>query len=100
MEFRLLRNLTLKWLFQVADTQRHADLAANLAVIDYEKENLEPPILSVEEAVERGSFFQVPPFLCPEQVGDFSKGIAEADHQILSAEVTSILVSIYTSSTP
>ncbi|XWS73780.1 hypothetical protein CRYUN_Cryun02cG0158600 [Craigia yunnanensis] len=73
--------------FVVADTQRHADLAANLAVIDYEKENLEPPILSVEEAVERGSFFQVPPFLYPEQVGDFSKGIAEADHQILSAEI-------------
>ncbi|XP_017982888.1 PREDICTED: indole-3-acetaldehyde oxidase [Theobroma cacao] len=73
--------------FVVADTQRHADLAANLAVIDYDKENLEPPILSVEEAVERQSFFEVPPFLNPEQVGDFSKGMAESDHQILCAEI-------------
>ncbi|KAK6235323.1 hypothetical protein SCA6_010660 [Theobroma cacao] len=73
--------------FVVADTQKQADLAANLAVIDYDKENLEPPILSVEEAVARCSFFKVPPFLCPEQVGDFSKGLAEADHQILSAEL-------------
>ncbi|XP_022731818.1 indole-3-acetaldehyde oxidase-like [Durio zibethinus] len=73
--------------FVVADTQKHADLAANLAVIDYDKENLEPPILSVEEAVERCSFFEVPSFLCPEQVGDFSKGMAEADHQILSAKL-------------
>ncbi|PPR87038.1 hypothetical protein GOBAR_AA33652 [Gossypium barbadense] len=71
----------------VADTQRHADLAANLAVIDYDKENLNPPILSVEEAVKRGSFLEIPPFLYPEQVGDFSKGMAEADHQILSAEI-------------
>ncbi|XVE59723.1 hypothetical protein DITRI_Ditri05aG0069300 [Diplodiscus trichospermus] len=70
----------------VADTQKNADMAANLAVIDYDKKNLEP-ILSVEEAFERCSFFEVPPFLYPEQVGDFSKGIAEADHQILSAEV-------------
>ncbi|XP_022729337.1 indole-3-acetaldehyde oxidase-like isoform X2 [Durio zibethinus] len=73
--------------FVVADTQKHADLAANLAVIDYDKENLEPPILSVEEAVERCSFLEVPSLLCPEQVGDFSKGMAEADHQILSAKL-------------
>ncbi|XP_021278309.1 indole-3-acetaldehyde oxidase-like [Herrania umbratica] len=73
--------------FVVADTQKQADLAASLAVVDYDKENLEPPILSVEEAVARCSFFEVPPFLCPEQVGDFSKGMAEADHQILSAEL-------------
>ncbi|XVF05028.1 hypothetical protein REPUB_Repub05bG0136000 [Reevesia pubescens] len=73
--------------FVVSDTQKHADLAANLAVIDYDKQNLEPPILSVEEAVKRCSFFEVPPFLCPEQVGDFSKGMAEADHQILSAKL-------------
>ncbi|OMO77106.1 Aldehyde oxidase/xanthine dehydrogenase, a/b hammerhead [Corchorus olitorius] len=73
--------------FVVADTQKHADLAANLAVVDYDKENLEPPILSVEEAVERCSFLEVPPFLYPEQVGNFSEGMAEADHQILSAEL-------------
>ncbi|KAK8550754.1 hypothetical protein V6N12_039444 [Hibiscus sabdariffa] len=73
--------------FVVADTQKHADLAANFAVVEYDKENLNPPILSVEEAVKRGSFLQVPPFLFPEQVGDFSKGMAEADRQILSAEI-------------
>ncbi|KAG4191759.1 hypothetical protein ERO13_A07G114700v2 [Gossypium hirsutum] len=70
----------------VADTQRNADMAANLAVINYDKENLDP-ILSVEKAFERCSFFEVPSSLYPEQVGDFSKGMAEADHQIHSAEV-------------
>ncbi|OMP05279.1 Aldehyde oxidase/xanthine dehydrogenase, a/b hammerhead, partial [Corchorus capsularis] len=70
----------------VADTQKKADMAANLAMIDYDKENLEP-ILTVEEAFARGSFFEVPPFLYPEQVGDFSKGMAEADQKILSAEI-------------
>ncbi|XVF19559.1 hypothetical protein REPUB_Repub11eG0122000 [Reevesia pubescens] len=70
----------------VADTQKNADITANLAVIDYDKKDLEP-ILSVEEAFERSSFFEVPPFFYPEQVGDFSKGMAEADHQILSAQI-------------
>ncbi|OMO91070.1 Aldehyde oxidase/xanthine dehydrogenase, a/b hammerhead [Corchorus capsularis] len=73
--------------FVVSDTQKHADLAANLAVVDYDRENLEPPILSVEEAVERCSFFELPPSLYPVQFGDFSKGMAAADHQILSAQV-------------
>ncbi|XP_022730137.1 abscisic-aldehyde oxidase-like isoform X2 [Durio zibethinus] len=73
--------------FVVADTQKNADIAANLAVVVYDKENLEPPILSVEEAVERCSFFKVPPSLYPKQVGDLSKGMAEADHRILSAEI-------------
>lgn len=58
-----------------------------MAQVNYDTENLEPPILSVEEAVARSSFFQVPPFLAPRQVGDFSKGMDEADHRILSAEV-------------
>ena len=49
--------------------------------------NLEPPILSVEEAVRKSSFFEVPSSFQPKQVGDFSKGMAEADHKILSAEV-------------
>ncbi|OMO77104.1 Aldehyde oxidase/xanthine dehydrogenase, a/b hammerhead [Corchorus olitorius] len=73
--------------FVVADTQRNADLAANLAVVDYDKENLKPPILSVEEAVERCSFFELPPSLYPVQLGDFSKGMTAADHQIMSAQV-------------
>ncbi|KAL6316193.1 hypothetical protein AAG906_017740 [Vitis piasezkii] len=73
--------------FVVADTQKHANMAANLAVIDYDMENLEPPILSVEEAVRRSSFFEVPSIISPKQVGDFSRGMAEADHKILSAEI-------------
>ncbi|XP_031272240.1 abscisic-aldehyde oxidase-like isoform X2 [Pistacia vera] len=73
--------------FVVADTQKNADRAANLAVVDYDMENLEPPILSVEEAVERSSFFEVPPIFSPKQVGDILKGMDEADHKILSAEI-------------
>ncbi|WOH14751.1 hypothetical protein DCAR_0934274 [Daucus carota subsp. sativus] len=71
----------------VADTQKHADRAASLAIIDYDTENLEAPILTVEEAVEKSSFFEVIPFLRPTQVGNFSKGMAEADHSILSTEI-------------
>ena len=48
---------------------------------------LEPAILTVDEAVARSSFFQISPYFSPKQVGDFSKGMAEADHKILSAEV-------------
>ncbi|GKV49923.1 hypothetical protein SLEP1_g56645 [Rubroshorea leprosula] len=73
--------------FVVADTQKLADVAANDALVDYDIENLEPPILSVEQAVERSSFYEVPPFLYPKAVGDVSKGMAEADHKILSAEI-------------
>ncbi|KAK7300354.1 hypothetical protein RJT34_11198 [Clitoria ternatea] len=71
----------------VADTQKFADMAANSAVVDYDTENLEPPILSVEDAVERSSFFEVPPILYPKHVGDISKGMAGADHKIISAEM-------------
>ncbi|RZC78957.1 hypothetical protein C5167_003225 [Papaver somniferum] len=73
--------------FVVADTQKHADMAADGAVVEYDTENLEPPILSVEDAVARSSFFEVPPFLYPKQVGDFSKGMSDADHRIISAEI-------------
>lgn len=62
-------------------------MVANLAVVDYDTENLDTPILSVEEAVDRSSFFDVPPFLNPKPIGDFAKGMAEADHSILSYEV-------------
>ncbi|KAJ6671693.1 XANTHINE DEHYDROGENASE [Salix viminalis] len=73
--------------FVVADTQKHADIASNLVEVDYDIENLEPPILTVEEAVKRSSFFEVPLSLYPKQVGDISKGWAEADHKILSAKI-------------
>ena len=91
-------DLLCKSLFQVADTQKNANIATNLAVIDYDKENLEPPILSVEEAVERCSFFEVHPSLYPKQVGDLSKGMAEADHQILSAQASSYSIVAFASS--
>ncbi|XP_010521613.1 PREDICTED: abscisic-aldehyde oxidase-like isoform X1 [Tarenaya hassleriana] len=68
----------------VADTQKHADMAANCAVIEYDTEDLEPPVLSVEDAVQRSSMFLVPAVLYPKPVGDVSKGMAEADHKILS----------------
>ncbi|KFK33854.1 hypothetical protein AALP_AA5G068800 [Arabis alpina] len=71
----------------VADTQRHADTAANLAVVEYDTEDLEPPILSMEDAVNKSSLFDIFPFLYPQQVGDTSKGMAEADHRILSSEI-------------
>ena len=56
-------------------------------MVDYDTENLEPPILTVEDAIERSSFFEIPTFLNPEHVGDFNEGMAAADHKILSAEV-------------
>ncbi|KAK4482767.1 hypothetical protein RD792_009935 [Penstemon davidsonii] len=72
--------------FVVAATQKNANLAAKMALVDYDTEGLDPPILTVEEAVQKSSFFDVPPFMHPAKVGDFSKGMAEADHKILSAE--------------
>ncbi|KAK1394503.1 indole-3-acetaldehyde oxidase-like [Heracleum sosnowskyi] len=67
-----------------AETQKLADRAASLSIVDYDTDNLDPPILTLEEAVEKSSFFEVPPFLYPAQIGDFSKGMAEADHKINS----------------
>ncbi|KAK1272258.1 Indole-3-acetaldehyde oxidase [Acorus gramineus] len=68
----------------IAETQRFANMVANRAVVNYETEAIESPILTVEDAVRRSSFFEVPSFLFPKQVGDFSKGMAEADHKIVS----------------
>ncbi|CAN6171012.1 unnamed protein product [Urochloa humidicola] len=71
----------------VAETQRFANIAAKHAVIHYSTENLDAPILSIEDAVRRCSYFETPPFLLPQKIGDFSKGMAEADQKIHSAEV-------------
>lgn len=62
-------------------------MAADSAVVDYDVDNSETPILSLEEAVERSSFFEVPSSLYPSEVGDLSKGMSEADKKILSARV-------------
>ncbi|TKW30573.1 hypothetical protein SEVIR_2G047000v4 [Setaria viridis] len=71
----------------IAETQRFANIAAKQAVIDYNTENLGAPILSIEDAVRRCSYFETPPFLLPQKIGDFSQGMAEADQKIYSAEV-------------
>ncbi|CAH8341865.1 unnamed protein product [Eruca vesicaria subsp. sativa] len=71
----------------VADTQKHADRAAKLAVVEYDIKNLEEePILTVEDAVKRSSFFEVHPMFYPEPVGDVLHGMKEADRKILLAE--------------
>ncbi|CAN6303248.1 unnamed protein product [Urochloa humidicola] len=71
----------------IAETQKYAYMAAKQAVIEYSTENLQPPILTIEDAIQRNSYFQVPPFLAPKPVGDYNQGMSEADHKIISAEV-------------
>ncbi|CAL4919469.1 unnamed protein product [Urochloa decumbens] len=71
----------------IAETQKYAYMAAKQAVIEYSTENLQPPILTIEDAIQQNSYFQVPPFLAPKPVGDYNQGISEADHKIISAEV-------------
>ena len=61
-------------------------MAAKQAVIEYSTENLQPPILTIEDAIERSSFFQTLPFVAPKPVGDYNQGVSKADHT-LSAEV-------------
>ncbi|KAF0907925.1 hypothetical protein E2562_022313 [Oryza meyeriana var. granulata] len=71
----------------VAETQKIANIAASQALVNYSTEKLDAPILSIEEAVRRCSYFETLPFLLPQNIGDFSKGMAEADQKIYSAEV-------------
>ncbi|KAK3149113.1 hypothetical protein QOZ80_3AG0213140 [Eleusine coracana subsp. coracana] len=71
----------------IAETQRYANMAAKQAVIEYSTENLQPPILTIEDAIQQNSYFDIPPFLAPKPAGDFNQGMSEADHKILSAEV-------------
>ncbi|KAM3214809.1 hypothetical protein ACQJBY_067023 [Aegilops geniculata] len=71
----------------IAETQRYANLAGKQVVVEYDTKDLKPPILTVEQAVQNNSYFEVPPEMYPKQVGDFWKGMAEADHKILSTEV-------------
>jgi abscisic-aldehyde oxidase len=72
---------------QIAETQRYADMAAKQVIIEYDTKDLGPPIITVEQAVENSSYFEVPPEMYPKEVGDFSKGMAEADHRIPPTEV-------------
>ncbi|CAN6180235.1 unnamed protein product [Urochloa humidicola] len=71
----------------IAETQRYSDMAAKQVIIEYDTNGLNPPILTVEQAVQNKSYFNVPPELYPTEVGDISKGMAEADHKIPPTEV-------------
>ncbi|XP_006650706.2 probable aldehyde oxidase 2 [Oryza brachyantha] len=71
----------------ISETQRYAYMAAKQAVIEYSTENLQPPILTIEDAVQHNSYFQVPPFLAPKPIGDFNQAMSEADHKIIDGEV-------------
>uniref|UniRef100_A0A0E0GUQ7 aldehyde oxidase n=1 Tax=Oryza nivara TaxID=4536 RepID=A0A0E0GUQ7_ORYNI len=71
----------------IAETQKYAYMAAKQSVIEYSTENLQPPILTVEDAVQHNSYFQVPPFLAPTPIGEFNQAMSEADHKIIDGEV-------------
>nr|CAB3492934.1 unnamed protein product [Digitaria exilis] len=71
----------------IAETQNYAYMAAKQVVVEYSTENLQPPILTIEDAIQRNSYFPVPPFLAPKPVGNYNQGMSEADHTIISAEV-------------
>jgi indole-3-acetaldehyde oxidase len=74
-------------IIQIAETQKYAYMAAKQAVIEYSTENLQPPILTIEDAVQHNSYFPVPPFLAPTPIGDFNQAMSEADHKIIDGEV-------------
>ncbi|VAI22982.1 unnamed protein product [Triticum turgidum subsp. durum] len=71
----------------IAETQKYAYMAAKQAIIEYSTENLEPPILTIEDAIQHDSYIPVLPFFAPQPIGDFDQGMCEADHKILSGEV-------------
>ncbi|KAL6893928.1 hypothetical protein ACP4OV_008026 [Aristida adscensionis] len=71
----------------IAETQRYAYMAAKQAVVEYSTENLHPPIVTIEDAIQHSSYFQTPPFLACKPVGDYTQGMCKAEHKILSAEV-------------
>ncbi|ONM10084.1 aldehyde oxidase3 [Zea mays] len=70
----------------ISETQRYAYMAAKQAVVEYSTENLQPPILTIQDAIQQSSYFQIPTFLSPKPVGDYNQGVSKADHT-LSAEV-------------
>ncbi|KAM0886477.1 hypothetical protein ACQ4PT_029662 [Festuca glaucescens] len=71
----------------IAETQKYAYMAAKQADVEYSTEDLEPPILTIEDTIQHNSFYHPPPYLVPKPIDDFDKGMSEADYKILSAEV-------------
>lgn len=56
--------------------------------MEYETQSY-TPILSIEDAVAKNSFFTIPSFLpSRESVGDVDKNFSEADHVIHEVEVS------------
>ncbi|WVZ60834.1 hypothetical protein U9M48_010804 [Paspalum notatum var. saurae] len=71
----------------IAETQRYAYMAAKQVVVEYSTENIQPPILTIQDAIQRKSYIPIPPFLAAKPVGDYNQGMSQADQKILSAEV-------------
>jgi hypothetical protein len=62
-------------------------MAAKQTVVEYSTENLQPPILTIEDAIQGNSYIQIPQLFAPKPFGNYNQGMSEADHKILSAEV-------------
>ncbi|KAE8795471.1 putative aldehyde oxidase 2 [Hordeum vulgare] len=56
--------------------------------IEYSTENLEPPILTIEDAIQHNSYFHDPPYFAPQPAGDFDQAMSEADHKIYQERYT------------
>eukprot|EP00250_Pteridium_aquilinum_P022285 c25340_g1_i2 orf=145-4443(+) len=69
----------------VADSPEHAKAAADKVRVDYEVES--SPVLCIEDAVAKNSYFSIPPFAKKSSTGNVEQGFSEADHRILDAEV-------------
>jgi hypothetical protein len=56
--------------------------------VEYETQSY-TPILSIEDAVAKNSFFTIPSFLpSRESIGDVDKNFSEADHVVRGMEVS------------
>ncbi|KAH6555359.1 hypothetical protein KP509_1Z262600 [Ceratopteris richardii] len=69
----------------VADSVEHARAAAHLVEIQYDGDA--SPILTIEDAVSKGSLFSVPTFASKVSIGKVEHGLLEADYQVSDAEV-------------
>ncbi|KAJ7562480.1 hypothetical protein O6H91_03G070700 [Diphasiastrum complanatum] len=75
----------------VADTSHHAKISAKKVEIEYDCESLGAPVISIEDADAKGSFFEFWPFtkqlMQPMAPGDVSRGFSGPDIRIESGEV-------------
>ncbi|RID73792.1 hypothetical protein BRARA_B00919 [Brassica rapa] len=61
--------------FLVAESQKIADIATKLVVIDYDTRG-------------KSSLFEIPPYLRGKPVGNINKGMSEAEHKILGSKIS------------